>query len=109
MDERRAKSEETTAKRKSIWDAAKWEVITGEPPSHRPFTAKEYAKQGIPWFNYYQDELGAVDGSEILANLKTVQKLGQKNQDPSIPKDSPVAVKEVHSLGSKVPDDTVLE
>ena len=89
--------------------AMEWEIIAGEAPPHQPFTAKEYAKQGIPWFDYYQDELGAVEGSEVLANLKTVQSLGKKKQDPSIPKDTPVSVGEVHSLGSEMPEGMVVE
>jgi len=89
--------------------APEWEVVTGELPPQQPFTAKEYAKQGIPWFDYYQDELGAVEGSEILAGLKSVQKLGKKKHDPSIPKDTPVSVDEVQSLGSPKPEGLVVE
>jgi hypothetical protein len=54
-----------------------WRQITGSNPPHPPLTAKEYARSGIPWFDYYRDDLWAVDVSKILRNVKSVVQMGK--------------------------------
>ncbi len=41
-----------------------WRAITGEVPPTVPFTAKEYTKYGLPWFDYYSDNSTAIKGAE---------------------------------------------
>ncbi len=56
-----------------------WREITGEKPPTVPPTAREYAgAAGLPWFDYYNDEGTAVDGSDILSKLKSVVRIGKK-------------------------------
>src|SRR5262249_46126667 len=43
-----------------------WRQVTGNNPPHPPFTAKEYARAGVPWFDYYRDDLPALSGSTVL-------------------------------------------
>lgn len=60
-----------------------WRQITGANPPHPPFTAREYAQSGIPWFDYYRDDLGAVPGSALLDGVKSIFTLGKiKGEKP---------------------------
>jgi hypothetical protein len=52
-----------------------WKAVTGSRPPHRPISAQMYAEHGLPWFDYYRDDLSSVDGTKDLAALKTVADL----------------------------------
>ena len=67
-----------------------WRQITGEDPPTVPPTAKEYARAGLPWFEYYDDHLSAVHGSGILDKLKSVVQLGKVKGDVPLPENEPV-------------------
>jgi hypothetical protein len=58
-----------------------WRQITGTEPPTVPLTANEYAKAGMPWFEYYDDACKPLPGSATLAKLKSV---GELNQSGSI-------------------------
>lgn len=49
-----------------------WREITGENPPHPPVTAHEYRVAGLPWFDYYRDDLPSLEGSKTLASLKSL-------------------------------------
>jgi hypothetical protein len=55
-----------------ILNSHSWQAVTGSPPPHRPPTAKNYTSAGLPWFDYYDETAKAVEGSSILAGLKSV-------------------------------------
>lgn len=59
-----------------------WHEITGRYPPHIPPSAQDYSFAGLPWFDYYDDNLKALPGASKLAGLKSVQKLSQKNGEP---------------------------
>jgi hypothetical protein len=67
-----------------------WRQITGEQPPTVPPTAREYAKAGLPWFEYYADGLSAVEGSGILEQLKSVMQFGKHKGDVPLPENEPV-------------------
>ena len=54
-----------------------WRQITGSEPPTVPPTAKEYAKAGMPWFEYYNDACKPLPGSPTLAKLKSVGEIKQ--------------------------------
>lgn len=58
-----------------LCNSALWKAVTGSRPPHHPMSAQLYAEHGLPWFDYYRDDLGAIDGSKELAALKTVADL----------------------------------
>jgi len=58
-----------------LCNALDWREMTNEDPPHPPFTAKEYEACGIPWFDYYRDDLKALQGSEQLAGVKSIAQL----------------------------------
>lgn len=46
-----------------------WQKITGELPPFNPFTAKDYKKEGLPWFDYYSDA-AVFPAASVLSRLK---------------------------------------
>jgi hypothetical protein len=60
----------------TLLDAVTWKQATGEPPPFRPPSAKDYAAAGMPWFDWYGDDLNALGGAAALAGLKSVAELG---------------------------------
>ncbi len=66
-----------------------WRSITGEAPPTTPPTAAEYAKAGLPWFDYYGEGLQAVEGSGVLGRLKSVLQLGKERGEVPLPENEP--------------------
>ena len=62
-----------------------WRQVTETNPPHPPFTAKEYAKARIPWFDYYRDDLSALSGSTVLDKVKSIFALGQLKGEKPLP------------------------
>ena len=62
--------------------------ITGLRSPTDPPSAKQYKSAGIPWFDYWNDELKALKGSKILSKLDSVAtkkiKNGKKVKEPLI-------------------------
>jgi hypothetical protein len=56
----------------TLLNAETWPAVTGEPSPTEPITAATYYQHGIPWFDYYRADAGALAGSSRLAGLKTV-------------------------------------
>jgi hypothetical protein len=75
-----------------------WRVITGEVPPTVPFTAKEYTKYGLPWFDYYSDNSIAIKGSEKLNGLKSVAEMGKKKGDVPLPENESVTPEHIVKL-----------
>lgn len=66
-----------------------WRAMSGEAPPTKPPTAKDYSRAGYPWFDYYDAELDAVQGSKVLGALKSVkEKLIEKRQRPLLDNES---------------------
>ncbi len=86
-----------------------WREITGEAPPSTPVTAREYARSGIPWFDYYRDDLPALTGSGILAKVKSIFTLGKEKGDAPLPDNHSTEPKTVIQYGSKRRPDEVLE
>ena len=59
--------------------------ITGDHPPTAPPTAADYSRRGLPWFDYYDDRGAAVQGSGVLARLKSVVQLGKEKGDVPLP------------------------
>ena len=49
-----------------------WKSVTKTAPPMKPPTAKDYTRAGYPWFNYYDENLEAVEGVEPLERLLSV-------------------------------------
>jgi hypothetical protein len=86
-----------------------WREITGRQPPTTPPTAKEYAKAHLPWFDYYDDRAGALEGAPALASLKSVAQMGEQKGDVPLPENEPVTPETVIRLRRKLPKDQVRE
>jgi hypothetical protein len=65
----------------TILNSAAWLGATGELPPTEPPSAQRYAAAGLPWFQYYRDDLGALAGAAKLAGLKSVaEKLAEQRK-----------------------------
>lgn len=67
-----------------LCDALLWREITGENPPQTPVTAREYERAGLPWFDYYRDDLAVLEGSKVLAGAKSVQAISQQKGDQAV-------------------------
>lgn len=92
-----------------LCNALVWREITGTNPPHPPLTAKEYAKARIPWFDYYRNDLPAVDGSKILSGVKSVAQLGQANGTAPLPENTTIEPEFVVQYGNARRPDEVRE
>lgn len=70
-----------------LLDALTWRQVVGANPPHPPFTAQEYARLKLPWFEYYDKEIKALDGSKTLAGAKPTTEMAQQRHQarPVVP------------------------
>ena len=92
-----------------LCNAPVWRQITGSNPPHPPLTATEYAKSGIPWFDYYRADLRSLEGSEILAGVKSVAQMGKAKGASPLPDDTSIAPELVVQYGNARRPDEVRE
>lgn len=75
-----------------------WRGITGENPPTTPFTAKEYTQAGLPWFEYYDDKNVALNGSTVLAGMKSVADMAKAKGTTALPENETVNPKNLVKL-----------
>ncbi|MBP0462705.1 hypothetical protein J5Y09_02170 [Roseomonas sp. PWR1] len=100
---------ETTARSRCFVHLANslaWQAIAGEAPPTVPPTAADYARAGLPWFEWYADG-PAKAGSPILAGLKSVAALGREKGQAPLPENEGFEPPEPIRLGpsARVPMD----
>lgn len=78
-----------------------WRAITGEAPPTIPPTAQQYAKAGLPWFDYYDDKAPTLAGSSILGKLKSVFGMGQDKGTAPLPENESCEAKVTVPLGPR--------
>jgi hypothetical protein len=66
-------------------DASAWPSLTGDAAPPPPPTAADYAREGLPWFEYYDPAPAPREGSDILAILKSVFEVGQTLGEHPLP------------------------
>lgn len=64
-----------------IVNSSQWCQIVGEAPPHRPPTAADYTRFGLPWFEYFDENAVALEGSRTLSRLNSVEKLAKLKQE----------------------------
>ncbi len=77
-----------------------WRQITNANPPHPPLTAEEYKRAGIPWFDYYRDDLKPLKGSKRLADVKSVVELGKSKKHQPLLENSSIAPKLIIQYGN---------
>ena len=86
-----------------------WKLITKQTPPNPPPTAADYTRWGLPWFDYYDDSLKAVQGSGVLAKLKSVLGLAKEKREHPLPENESCDPKKVVKIVSKRVGDQVRE
>jgi hypothetical protein len=64
-----------------VLDAVQWREVTGEVPPTKPPTAVDYAKAGLPWFDYYAADVETLAGAPALALVKSVAEIAEEKGD----------------------------
>jgi hypothetical protein len=81
-----------------LLDAAAWLRVTGTLPPCEPVTAQDYVDCGLPWFDYYREDLDTLEASPAFRKLETVFALGGQQDDPTIPQEDSVTPGPVHRI-----------
>lgn len=55
-----------------VVNSAMYRFITGEAPPPSPVSARTYTECGLPWFRLYDEHLGDLPPSAVLAGVKSV-------------------------------------
>jgi hypothetical protein len=76
-----------------------WRAVTGMEPPTVPFTAEEYTRHRLPWFDYYDADREALAGSVELGGLKSVKDMGQEKGDQPLPENESVVPSDPIQLG----------
>ena len=88
-----------------IVNSQMWREITGEDVPPTPVDARAYTNAGLPWFELYDDHLGDIAPSEVLANVKSVAGMDAQHGFTNQQDDAPIATPNVKPLGqNQVPD-----
>ena len=88
-----------------LCNALQWREITGTNPPQTPVTAKEYERAGLPWFDYYRDDIAVLEGSKTLAGLKSIHEMRSETNGIAVIPEKGVTVPAVVSCGpTKRPD-----
>jgi len=82
-----------------ILNSTQWEASTGKPVPGEPPSAQQYSMAGLPWFDYYDDNLQALDGSRQLARLHSVAAMGVQLGENPLPENDAVQPAHVVPLG----------
>jgi hypothetical protein len=75
-----------------------WRAVTGEAPPTVPPTSKQYTSAGLPWYDYYDAEAVALEGSEILDDLRSVIQTGYEKGEFPLPENESTRPKRVIRL-----------
>ena len=72
--------------------------LTGCEPPGRPRTAQDYTAAGLPWFDYYGNDLSALEGAKKLAGLNSVAVTKLKKGEGFLQDNDPVTPAVVNKL-----------
>lgn len=83
----------------TIANSTVWTSITGECPPAKAPTAADYAKSGLPWFDYYGADAKALEGAETLSKMKSVAQMADEKKQSPLSENDPVHASPVIPLG----------
>ncbi len=92
-----------------LCNALVWREITGTNPPQTPVTAKEYQQSGLPWFDYYRDDLAVLEGSKTLGEVKGIGEISKEKGDQAIPVSEPLQTGKPVPIGPQLRPNQVRE
>ncbi len=84
-----------------ILNSAQHFQVTQQEPPTKPPTAKDYAAAGLPWFDYYDAELKALESLSKLLGLKSIAELMIKKGVDVLPDNATLAPGKVVHLSKQ--------
>jgi hypothetical protein len=87
----------------TIANSITWHAITGERPPMQPPTAADYADAGLPWFDYYDADAKALDGSGQLAKAKSVVEMATSKGEEPLPENASAEIEHIIRLRKRRP------
>jgi hypothetical protein len=88
-----------------LLNSAQFERVTGRRPPTQAPTAQNYSNAGLPWYEYYAENLRSVPGSDKLRKLDSVAALGTKKGEQPLPENAPVGAVTTVMLAKKAPNE----
>ena len=85
-----------------IVNSAMWREITGEEAPPSPVTARDYAAHHLPWFELYDEKLGALSATSTLAAVESVKEMDAEKATIAQQDDDPIEVGPVKKLWTAV-------
>jgi hypothetical protein len=85
-----------------VVNSQEWRALTGEEPPPCPIDARTYTAHGLPWFDLYDEHIAAVDGSDVLAQVKSVKHIDAGKSTLPLQGDDPVSPTLVRKLKTAV-------
>lgn len=85
-----------------ICNSMAWRTATGAEPPHPPWTAEDYARKGLPWFEWYSEK-PAIQGGAKLQGIKSVAELADAKGAKWLSADKGVKAAPVVALGPDAP------
>lgn len=83
-----------------LLDSEHYQAVIGERPLHTPFSARDYAKAGLPWYHCYSDG-EALEGSALLAKVNSVAAVTAAQTGQPMPDNEPLGPLPVQMIGDK--------
>jgi hypothetical protein len=87
----------------TIANSITWHAITGERPPMRPPTAADYARAGLPWFDYYDADAKALEGSGQLVKTKSIAEMAKDKGEEPLPENVSAEVAHIVRLPKQRP------
>ena len=81
-----------------IVNSVQYLEVTGERPPSMPPSAADYARAGLPWFEYYDGDLAVLSGSASLAGLDSVAAKKIKKREGELENNGPVQPERIIKL-----------
>ncbi len=77
-----------------IANSLMWRTITHQQPPTAPPTAKDYARSGLPWFDYYGDGKPLSAGDKLKKKLRSIAQLAEQRGQQPLPNNESVEVED---------------
>lgn len=80
-----------------------WQAITGSTPPTVPFTAADYSRRNMPWYDLYVDS-PTVQGTKVTQDLKSVAQLQEEKGQVFLPENETAKPLKKVRIGSQIRD-----
>ena len=76
----------------SLVNSTRWMAIASERSPIKPPTANDYARHGLPWFDYYGADAKVMEATKSLKSLSSVYEIGEAKREHPLPENESTSV-----------------